>query len=131
MDMPALWMPTACSDTAQRRWLAVRQRGSEWGCIPVPPQGPIGGHSIGTPPLQHMYINHKKAVQGLLFYVAHAAYGSCAISIGGSSILVAWILSMILPSMSTTSNSQLSQTTLSVSEGSLPVNSISMPLRVW
>src|SRR5574343_393664 len=44
---------------------------------------------------------------------------------------VATILSMVLPSMSTTSKVQPSQVTVSVSLGSRPVSSISMPLRVW
>ena len=71
MDMPALWMATACSDTAQHRWLAVRKHGSEWGSSPVPPWGPMGGHSIGTPPLQRMHIDHKKSSPRAAFFVSH------------------------------------------------------------
>ena len=44
---------------------------------------------------------------------------------------VARILSMVLPSMSTTSSFQPSHSTLSVTLGRVPVSSITMPLRVW
>ena len=40
-------------------------------------------------------------------------------------------LSMVLPSMSTTSKRQPSHCTVSVTPGSFPVSSIIMPLSVW